>query len=103
MKVDSNTTRKINDHVETTIEEPHVESHVDSHVEANVETFVPTSGDPQTETHVEPTFVEPPIISTDQPHDKENPSEKYIMVKGHTIDILVLATNVNDILDENDD
>lgn len=51
--VDSNTTEKIIDHVETTLEEPYVGPHFDSHVKPNVETFLPTFGEPQ---------VKPPMI-----------------------------------------
>ncbi|CAI8605947.1 unnamed protein product [Vicia faba] len=70
--------RKIIDHAKTTLEEPHVEPHVESyddpHVEPNVKIYIPTSGEPG---------VEPPTESV--------------------VDILVFDTNVNDILDEDDD
>lgn len=68
-EVDSNTTGKIINQFESTLEEPHVESHADPHVEPNVETFVPTSGEP---------YVNPPTKPI-QEHSIETPIfDKYL-------------------------
>lgn len=73
-EIDSNIGRKNTDHAEKTFEEPNVESHVESHVNHHVEKFVPTSDKPLVELPIEP-----------------------------IMDILVFATNVKDILHEDDD